>query len=223
MAPKPETGAVRRVNRSNVPPPPTKNPTAQRSYDDDVDMTSHKQYTFWSAFVELFLTTTRFGVHRAMGMIYLVQFFASLYLMTFDYNTYLRTPLGWTLPLTGWFQAIIASLTFTFLPKGIDAQGYYSDKRTITYSFMLENIYFSGLLLFQALYCFSPLINKLPLVAQAVLVFLPYTCIRVWFPKTSLGESRNQDNQYSDSNRSFLKFISLLSKVFYVIAKHMNG
>ena len=31
-------------------------------------------YTFTSAFVELFLTTTKYATHRAMGMAYLLQF-----------------------------------------------------------------------------------------------------------------------------------------------------
>lgn len=200
-----------------------KDATISRADSPTLDKMKTKEYTFWSAFYELFLSSTRYFTHRVVGFGYLAQYFASLYLMSTNYDLYVRTPLAWSLPLTGWLQAIIASFTFTFLPRGNDAQGYYSDKRTITYSFLLENIYFSGLLLFQCLYVFTDVFDHVPRGVEAILVFLPYTCIRVWFPKTSLGESRNMDNQYSDKNRTFLKVISLTSKIFYVWAKHFNG
>merc|ERR1712070_408237 len=64
-----------------------------------------------------------------------------------------REILVWTLPLTGFIQSIIACKTFTFLPSTDGKiQGYYSDKRTMSYDWILENIYFSGLLAFSTLY-----------------------------------------------------------------------
>ena len=143
--------------------------------------------------------------------------------MIYDYELFKATPLAWTMPLCGWFQAIIAMFTFTFLPTGNDAQGYYSDKRTITYPFLVENVYFSGLLLFQCTYTFTNFWDRVPLPLELLMVFLPYALIRPFFPKTSLGGSRNDDKQYSDENKGFLKAISLTSKVFYVWAKHFNG
>ncbi len=222
MAPKPSTTTVtQRVNVKGAERDANENLMAKQP---------KKQLSLWGTFVELFFHLERFAIHRVTGLLYLVQFFTALYLMTFDYETFQKTPLAWSLPLTGWLQAIIASRTFTFLPKGNDAQGYYSDKRTITYSFLLENIYFSGLLLFQSLYCFTDFFQNVPLPHEKVrtgleliLVFLPYTLIRTWFPKTSLGDSREDDGQYTDKNKRFLKAISLTSKVFYVWAKHFNG
>lgn len=162
----------------------------------------------------------RFRTHRLVGLSYLIQWFSLFYICVTN-NTYQHTPLEWTLPLTGFIQAIIASRTFTFLPRNNDVQGYYSDKRTITYPFLIENIYFSGLLLFQSLYCFTDF--EIHPYVTLICVFFPYTCIRIWFPKTSLGDSRGNDRQYSDHNRSFLKAMSFISKVFYVWAKHFNG
>lgn len=185
---------------------------------------------FFSAFHELFLTKrtgklggVKFALHRINGILYLMQYVASFLLMVFNYDAYTRTPLPWTLPLCGWIQAVIASFTFTFLPKGNDAQGYYSDKRTITYSFMVENVYFSGLLLFQALYGFTPFIKSLPFWVEHIGVFLPYVIFRPLFPKTSLGDSRHTENQYSSKNMRFLKAMALISKIFYVWAKHFVG
>jgi hypothetical protein len=42
---------------------------------------------------------------------------ATVYLFLFDYPTLLKSPLTWSLPLTGWIQSVSASLTFKFLPK----------------------------------------------------------------------------------------------------------
>ena len=182
-----------------------------------------KDYDFFTAFKELFLVSHKYGVHRISGFLYLTQFAASVYLMIFDYDHYLKTPLAWTLPLNGWIQAIIALFTFRFLPTGVDAQGYYSDKRTITYPFLAENTYFSGILLFQCSYAFTGFFDRVPLPFLCLLVFFPYAIVRQFFPQTSLGASRNQENQYSDDNRIFLKAVSLLSKIFYVWAKHFNG
>lgn len=178
---------------------------------------------FADTFSKLFIKYEKHGVHRLTGLAYLIMYFASVYLIMYDWDLYKRSQLCWIMPLTGWCQALIAAGSFKTLPLGNTAQGYYSDKRTITKAFMLENIYFSGILLFQCVYAFTNFFNNIPFVLELVMVFLPYTLIRRWFPKTSLGSSRDIDSQYSGKNKNFLKFIALLSKVFYVWAKHYNG
>ena len=192
---------------------------------EDAFETSTREYTFWGAFKELFLTSSKFLTHRFFGFFYLVQYFATVYLLIYDYDLFRKTPLAWSLPFTGWIQAIIALFTFKFLPTGKDnAQGYYSDKRTINFRFLAENTFFSGLLLFQCSYVFTNFFEEyVPWPITLLLVFLPYVVIRPFFPKTSLGNSRNTESQYSAGNRNFLWTISLLSKIFYVWAKHFNG
>jgi len=46
-----------------------------------------------------------------------VQYVAAIYLYLFDYDTFLASPLIWSVPFTGWMQSVSASLTFTFLPR----------------------------------------------------------------------------------------------------------
>jgi len=59
----------------------------------------------------------KFQVHRVGGFLFICQYAATVYLFLFDYSTLLKSPLTWSLPLTGWIQSVSASLTFKFLPK----------------------------------------------------------------------------------------------------------
>lgn len=161
----------------------------------------------------------KFRVHRLWGLFYLVQFalFCVLALLSLRPG-----PLLWTLPLTGFIQAIIAARTFTSLPRR-QTQGYFSDRGVISYEFLLENIYFSGLLLFQALYySFRPLGSWL-LPVEIVMVFFPYYAIRPLFPKTSFRKSYANEREQTQKNMSFLGLLARVTKGFYVIAKHFNG
>src|SRR5579883_417372 len=109
--------------------------------------------TLPATLVRLF-TPRKFRLHRLWGLFYLIQFASLCVCVAASARP---TRLIWTLPLTGFIQAIIASQTFTSLPRR-QTQGYFSDRGVISYEFLLENIYFSGLLLFQALYfTFRPL------------------------------------------------------------------
>ena len=100
----------------------------------------------------LFTPQTRFLVHRIFGLAYLIEWFASIYLYLSNYPVYLASPLVWSLPLTGVIQSITAVYYFWFLPKKQDDPGYYSDKSTLSYNFVKENVFFAGLLLFQCIY-----------------------------------------------------------------------
>ena len=68
------------------------------------------------------------------GLFYLIQFAT---LCIFEAASLRPSLLIWTMPLTGFIQAIIASLSFTSLPRR-DTQGYFADKGVMSYEFILE-------------------------------------------------------------------------------------
>jgi hypothetical protein len=55
------------------------------------------------------------------GFAYLLQYFWLIYLYVMDYPAFLESPFLITMPLTGWLQAVSASLTFKFLPRKKEA------------------------------------------------------------------------------------------------------
>lgn len=168
--------------------------------------------------VRLFILP-KFRPHRLTGLLYLLQFAT---LCVLEVAMIRPGHLIWTLPLTGFIQAIIASQTFTSLPRR-QTQGYFSDRGVISYEFLLENIYFSGLLLFQALYFTFRPFPALLLPVEIVMVFFPYYVIRPFFPKTSFRKSYGNDREQTQKNTIFLSLLAKITKSFYVIAKHFNG
>lgn len=56
-----------------------------------------------------------------LGFAFLCQYFYAIFLYTTSYDEFLRSPLTWSVALTGWIQAVSASLTFRFLPKKKEA------------------------------------------------------------------------------------------------------
>lgn len=162
-----------------------------------------------------------------MGLWYLIQFFSALYFYYHDYNYFYHSFLIWSLPLTGFLQSIIASLTFTFLPKFQSDPGYYGDKSTLSYNFVKENIFFSGILMFQWLYMHDTyrayITNIIPIGLESSLVFLPYFVYRPFFPKTSFRDGLNKEKNKSDENRTFFVIVTWVTKIFYVWAKHYMG
>jgi hypothetical protein len=171
------------------------------------------------ATVVLLFARPKFRIHRLWGLLYLLQFIT---LCGFEVASVRPHHLIWTLPLTGFVQAIIASLTFTSLPRR-DSQGYFADKGVMSYEFVLENVYFSGLLFFQALYyTFRPLSHWL-LPVEIVMVFFPYYVIRPFFPKTSFRNSYVNERERSEKNDRMLGLLARGAKTFYVSAKHLNG
>jgi hypothetical protein len=121
------------------------------------------------------------------------------------------------MPLTGIIQSIIACCTFTFLPPANeDVQGYYHATKVMSYDFIVENIYFAGLLLFQSCYfVFNETMRTniafLPL--ELIATFYPYHTIRGYFPKSSFRHSTK------DGKNTFAS----VTKFFYVTAKHLQG
>eukprot|EP01034_Spumella_vulgaris_P039869 gene39869-49272_t len=134
------------------------------------------------------------------------------------------------MPITGVLQAFNAVATFTFLPKKQVDPGYYSDKSTMSYRFIYENIFYESILAFQWLYMDKGvyeflLSNQLIGGAlEALWVFLPYTCIREpFFPKTHFRDSMNNKDNKSDKNQQFYAIFTQLTAVFYLFAKHYIG
>ena len=143
----------------------------------------------------------------------------------FSYETFKDSFLIWSLPLTGFVQSITAALTFTFLSRTKADPGYYSDRGTLSYAFIVENSFFSGLLLFQWLYYsdyFYSLIDN-SIVIDNLIVFLPYIIRQLW-PKTSFRDSlKNSEKNKTASNKQFYVIATTITKVFYVWAKHYIG
>lgn len=177
-----------------------------------------------SLFARLFLQR-KFGIHRIWGLGYLVQWFAALCLYWWDYERFEQSFLVWSLPLSGLIQTIIACRTFHFLPKGKTDQGYYTSGRVMSYDFMAENLFFSGILLWQWLYFTDRindnLIKRVPPI-EYVLTFFPYQ-FRWLFPKTSFRKSLNDEKNENDVNRKFFYIATIVTKIFYVWAKHFIG
>jgi len=161
--------------------------------------------------IELF-ARKRFRLHRLWGLFYLAQFAAAVALETRGEPSRV---LFCTLPATGLVQSIIACLTFTFLPRADEAtQGYYHKTKAMSFDFILENVYFAALLLFQSLYvCYPEIWGAAALLPIELLwVFFPYYTVRNLFPKSSFRNSTRQGNRYA-----------LIVKVFYCTAKHLSG
>ncbi|CAF0898265.1 unnamed protein product [Didymodactylos carnosus] len=167
----------------------------------------------------------KFIVHRLTGLAYLVQYAMALYLYFKNYELFKNSCLIWSLPLTGLLQSITAIFTFTFLPKNKLDSGYYTDRGLLSYAFILENSFFSGILLFPWLYYsdrFYSFISS-SIIIDNIVVFIPYIPRMLW-PKTQLRESlKNASKIKTKSSRIFYLFITTMTKVFYIWAKHYIG
>ncbi len=147
------------------------------------------------------------------------------YLSSFSYETFKDSFLIWSLPLTGLIQSITAALTFTFLSRTKVDPGYYSDRGTLSYAFIVENSFFSGLLLFQWLYYsdyFYSFINN-SIIIDNLIVFLPYIIRQLW-PKTHFRDSlKNSEKNKTTPNKKFYLIVTIITKIFYIWAKHYIG
>ena len=170
--------------------------------------------TYYKGLIHLF-SAKRFRIHRMWGLLYLLQF-----AVVFGREALNLPPiptLYWTLPLTGIIQSVIACRTFTFLPsEDGKMQGYYNQKlKAMSYDFILENVYFAGLLLFQSLYFSFPMMRShmIFLPVEVVFVFFPYHTVRNFFPKSSFRKSIKETTS----------IYPRVVKSFYVVAKHFSG
>mmetsp|Transcript_101344 Transcript_101344/g.262394 ORF Transcript_101344/g.262394 Transcript_101344/m.262394 type:complete len:358 (+) Transcript_101344:86-1159(+) len=165
----------------------------------------------------------RFRIHRLTGMLYLVQFVLAVLGEFFPVILERLPHLHVLMPITGCAQAVIATLTFSFLGKNANVQGYFTDKRTMSYDFVFENVFFSGCLAFQALYFYQTWIFRACPMLEALCVFFPYFTIRQLFPRTRLRDSISNDTEKSVANRRFMNLQTWTSKVFMCFGKHVSG
>lgn len=169
-------------------------------------------------------TAEKFRIHRITGAFYLLYYAYLWVWFIFDIESYVTSTYTIILPALGVFQTIVAMRTFTFLSKNKDnsgKQGYFSDKNTISYDFVCENVFFAGILLFQWMY-YSPNIT-FPLILENIFVFLPYVVLRPFTPKTSFRSSNENMNEKTIVNRNFMLYATNITKIFYVFAKHHLG
>jgi len=182
----------------------------------------------WIYFLAKLFFSPQFFVHRVMGFLYLLQYIAVFYLYFANYPLLIRSGLTVTLPLTGFIQSVIAAKTFTFLPKGNNGDpGYYSDKSTLSYPFVVENSFFSLIALFQWVYYRHDVyyvMHTTPLtIVENIFTFLPYAFRPLW-PKTHFRDSlKLSEKNKSRKNRDFYVVVTWITKVFYVWAKHYIG
>ncbi|CAF4173965.1 unnamed protein product, partial [Rotaria sp. Silwood2] len=164
----------------------------------------------------------KFILHRLTGLSYLLQYFFAFYLYFKNYDSFKSSFLIWSLPLTGLLQATTAIYTFTFLSRTKRDAGYYSDRGTLSYPFIVENSFFASLLLFQWLYYsnkFYPFLTS-SIIIDNLFVFLPYIPRQLW-PKTSFRDSLyNSNKTKTDKNKKFFFIVTYITKWFYVWAKH---
>jgi len=173
-----------------------------------------------------FLNTTKFKAHRVGGFLFLVTYGLNIYCLFFEYETFIIYQLPVYLALLGFFQAVSATLTFTFLPKKIHS-GYFSDKGVLSYYFIKENIYYQMITLFGSIYILNTTFMNnyyLPIIVSHIFLFLPYTIIRPFFPVTRLTYNlTNNLEVITPENRLFYARSTIFIKYFYLYGKHIMG
>ena len=181
--------------------------------------------------------SAKFSVHRVLGLAYLFAYAAAWWLYVTDYARFAASPLPWALPLMGVVQSLTAVYYFRFLPKKVDP-GYYSDKGTLNYAFITENIFYAMILMWQWVYMDArffgpasaataaaspPLVRGALALAEGVWTFLPYQLIRPFFPKTRFRDGLENDGNKTTDNAFFLYWGTVVTKAFYLWAKWYIG
>jgi len=192
---------------------------------------------FLSAVNHLFFTSQKFRSHRLVGLCFLIQYAAAVYLYLADYDRYLDSPFVWSLPLTGLTQSIIAAFTFTFLPRKEDP-GFaaISDKSVLSYYTVVENSFYAMQLVFVSVYLHQgyreSIIRRLggPLsmlcgrsVVEYFFVFFIFYVRTLW-PVSKMGAGlKNSAKNKSEKNMVILTASTYAVKIFYLFAKHFLG
>jgi hypothetical protein len=207
----------------------SKNITIAATSDGRVSPSSHP---LWP--IDLFFNS-HFTIHRLFGLVYLVLYCYAWKEYLYNYEEFQNSFIIWGLPLNGLLQAITASYYFRFLPKKTKDPGYDSDKGPLSHAFVKENIFFSGLLLWQFVYYSKKLgphnyysqralteksdaSRSMYVIIEHFFVFLPYF-IRPLFPKTSFRDYIHSTTNKSQKNAWFTQ----ITKIFYLWAKWYIG
>eukprot|EP00392_Amoebophrya_sp_AT5.2_P007395 g7409.t1 len=173
---------------------------------------------------DLFFLKPKFKSHRYLGFLFLLQFFAEVYLYLTDYPRFLRSPLTVTVPLTGLIQALNAALTFRFLPRKEDP-GFaaVADKSVLSYYTVRENSFYA-MQLTGALTRFAPAFQYASrlffFVLEPVFVFFVFYFRGVFWPVSRIRNAVKNAKNKSDKNLFKLTVSAYAIKVFYLFAKH---
>ncbi|KAI3635401.1 hypothetical protein MIR68_006967 [Amoeboaphelidium protococcarum] len=189
---------------------------------DRIEIQSGNALTRKIKFLAHLFSDKKFYVHRVVGMFYLVQWITSLFLYFYDFEWYNATWLPWTLPLTGLLQSTVAIMTFTFLPKNNYGSGYFTEKKAISYGFVVENSFYALLNVFHSTYFDDRFYNlyRNTVLFEAIMVFFPYFYRDLW-PRTRFRDAYEVAD--SVDNVTFFKIGALVTKSFYIWAKHYIG
>ena len=137
-----------------------------------------------------------------------------------------RSPLPWSVPLTGFLQSVNAARTFTFLPKRADP-GFaaVADASSLSYYTVVENSFYSMQCLFASCYLHDnlyPAIRRLVIV-EPLLVFLVFWFRDLWPASRISAALGKKDKSMSDAHRLKLTVSAYAIKAFYIYAKHYVG
>jgi len=179
---------------------------------------------------------TKFTFHRFSGLTFLLLYSYSWYLLLMDYPYFLKSRIISILAMNGLLQAVSALTTFTFLPSNKDSgsNGYFSDKGILSREFVTENIFFQILPIWGTFYFDDDLYRVLfrrneltPIFLvmkflEIVMIFLPFTLIRPFFPLTRLSDSYTEKDK-SKNNVQFYRIVIIMIKIFYIWSKHFMG
>jgi len=115
-----------------------------------------------------------------------------------------------------------------FLPSK-ESAGYFSDKGILSKEFVLENIFFQILTVWGTFYFDEILFhnkikaNVIGRLVEAVMIFLPFTLIRPYFPLTRLRDAYFYEKDKSEQNLNFYRIVIIMIKIFYIWSKHFMG
>jgi len=180
---------------------------------------------------------TKFTFHRASGLTFLLLYSYSWYLLLMDYGYLQKSHIVSILAMNGLLQAVSALTTFTFLPSNESSKsnGYFSDKGILSREFVTENIFYQLLPIWGTFYfdedLYRGLFRKNELTGlifimkllEIVMIFLPFTLIRPFFPLTRLRDAYTQEKDKSKDNVQFYRIVIVMIKIFYIWSKHFMG
>jgi hypothetical protein len=124
-------------------------------------------------------------------------------------------------------QGASAYISFKVLPE-LEDPGYYSDKAVLSRNFVHENMFFTLMCNFGAIYYNNAarenLRSSLPgRILEYIFMFGPYVLVRPFYPVTRFSNAGNTHRGRSDKNLTFYKIGTLMVKFFYLWAKYFLG
>ena len=181
-----------------------------------------KMFTFFGL---NFFDNTKFRAHRLGGIIFLLTYITAILMYIYDYDNFVEYNVPMIPSFMGVFQAVSATLTFTFLPKNQNS-GYFGDKGVISYNFIKENIFYQIITFLGGWYYLyhGKITNFWMEYIELIFVFFPYTILRPLFPTTRFSDTQKDNTRYrSEGNLSFYEYGTKFISYFYLYGKHIMG